>query len=675
MPSEPVHNYAFQNNGSLKFDDVSTAWGFDKKGFSNGAAYSDLDNDGDLDLIVNNLQAPASVYENKAVGMNANKWLQIKCAGSTQNPVGIGATIRVYGSIDPATNRPALLFSQEMSNVRGFYSSVEPILQVGLGDHEKISSIEIDWAENKHQVLLDMPVNQRITLKISDAQAGKCSPKKYTDEAFFNELKEKQGIQFTHRENVFEDFDREKLLPYRLSHSGPSISAVDVNGDGLEDVFLGGAAGQSGAIFIQKTDGQYVLSAQSTLDADKNCEDTASAFFDADGDGDQDLYVVSGSNEAPVGSVLYQDRLYLNDGKGAFSKVANALPTETFSGSCVKICDFDKDGKMDVFVGGRAVPGRFPEVSESMILKNEGGVFKNVTANIAPDFQKIGMVTDLQFGDLDGDGKPELILAGDWMPITVFRWNGQRFENKTAEFGLENSYGLWRCLTIADIDGDGKLDIMAGNLGLNTRFRASSKAPLRLFANDFDKNSSLDPILALAESGTYRPAMQREALAAQIPSIKKKFPRNKPYANASITDIFDAADLLSGFCLEVQTLETQWFKNNSGKFSPYPLPDFAQFSPVEKIIAADFTGDGIQDILTLGNDYDLDIETYQMDAADGFVFAGKGNGQFVLNPIRIKGTKAVRDADILSAPKGEKLLLIANNNAPVQVLKLLVSKN
>lgn len=676
MPSEPVHNYLFQNNGSLQFDDVSAAWGFDKKGFSNGAAYSDLDNDGDLDLIVNNLQAPASIYENKAVGLNGNNWLQIKCTGTDRNPFGIGAKVSVYGGAAASAGIEApLLFYQEISNVRGFYSSVEPILQIGLGDLQKVDKIQVEWSEGRHQILSEMPANQRVVLKISDAKPGKAPRSNNRDAYNFEELTAASGLSFKHRENDFEDFDREKLLPYRLSKCGPSISVGDVHGDALEDVFIGNAAGQAGTIFLQNAAGNFTTSQQEAFEADKNHEDTASAFFDADGDGDLDLYLVSGGNEVPAGSALYQDRLYLNDGKGKFSRAKNALPTETFSGSCIQVFDFDSDGKMDVFVGGRAVPGRFPEATESMILKNEGGIFKNVTASVAPGFQKPGMVTDLQFGDLNGDGKPELVVAGDWMPIRIFQWDGRKFEDKTADYGLQNSSGLWRCISLADIDGDGDLDIAAGNLGQNTRFHASAKAPLRVFANDFDKNGSLDPILALAEGGKYKPAVQRETLASQVPSIKKRFPRNAPYAKATLTDIFDAQDLLAGICLEAQMLETMWFRNDGGKFTACLLPDYAQFAPVEKIVAADMTGDGIVDLLTLGNDYDMEIETYLLDAGDGFLFVGSGKGEFAQRPLRLGSQKAARDAAFVRNLSGERRLLVANNNDNAQVFKLLGSKN
>ena len=670
LPSEPVHNAVFHNTGTLQFQEVSTDWGFEKKGFSNGAAYSDLDNDGDLDLITNNLQAAPAIYENKAVGFNQHNWLQIKCAGSAQNPFGIGAKVRLYSNKTWGTPGDKLIFSQEMTNVRGFYSSVEPIFQVGLGSIQKIGRIEIDWAENNHQILYDIPVNQRVILKFQEASPGKCVTKTKPVTPVFQDITRQKGLLFSHHERDFEDFDREKLLPYRLSQTGPCLAVGDLNGDGSEDVFIGGAAGQAGAVFIQSAAGIFSRQHQGVLEEDAKYEDTASALWDIDADGDLDLWVVSGGNEFAAGSDHYQDRLYLNDGGGNFTSATNQLPKESFSGSCMGIYDLDDDGVNEIVVGGRAVPGSFPAVSESMVLKKYGPVYQNITATLAPDFQKIGMVTDIQFGDLNGDGKAEMVVVGDWMPVTVFQAIGKRWENKTAEFGLENSSGLWRCAALADLDGDGDLDIVAGNMGLNTRYHAVEGAPMRLFAHDFDHNGSLDPIVTLAEGDSYRPVAQRDLLASQIPSIKKTFPRNTPYAKATLTDIFSIKDLLEGFVLAANTLETQWFKNNNGHFSPQKLPDFAQFSPTEKILVTDVSLDGIPDLIVLGNDRGMDIETYQLDASDGFLFLGTGQGNFEHTPLRMGVKGDVRDAFILEAPKGIKMILVAQSNGPVLLFKL-----
>ncbi len=706
MPSTPSHNYLFQNTGAQgapQLADVSASSGFDKPGWSNGAAYADLDNDGDLDLITNNLESPPGIYENKAVGFNPNHWLQIKCQGTAQNPAGIGAKLRVWAG-------GSMVFSQEMTNVRGFYSSVEPIFQIGLGANKTVDKIEIDWQERRFQILSNIPADQRLVLKIDEAKPGVCPHEVLDTKVWLEDISAGNGLDFVHQENTFEDFDLEKLLPYRLSRTGPCLAGGDLNGDGMEDVFIGGAAGQAGAVFLQSVgsmafrpsgnapftaqrnltkgvnapdpDGlkamlpmpHFERTSQPALDIDKDFEDTASAFFDADGDGDLDLYVVSGGNEQPANAPYYQDRLYLNDGKGNFTRSANALPTETQSGSCVAVFDFDGDGRKDLFVGGRSVPGRFPLSAESIILKNEGGVFKNVTKAVAPEFQKIGMVTDIQFGDLDGDSKAEMVVLGDWMRIEVFKLEtgsegvtmGQPL---TEKLGLENTSGWWRCLAISDLDGDGDLDIAAGNWGLNSRHHASEAAPLRLFASDFDHNGSLDPLLCTPWEGAYFPVAQRDLLAAQIPSVKKKFQRHTPYSNAPVTEIFSEKDLLGGICAEAKTLETQWFENQNGRFVPRKFPLETQFAPVNCILTGDFSGDGKTDLLLMGNEYGADTETYRQDAFNVFFLVGDGKGTFEVAPNynqRVGPLGELRDAIWLQQASGKNVLVFGSNNSQIR---------
>ncbi|MBP6810808.1 MAG: VCBS repeat-containing protein [Saprospiraceae bacterium] len=691
MPSAPSHNYLFQNVGASQsvahlqgvpqiqgvphLTNVSEASGFGKPGFSNGAAYADLDNDGDLDLITNNLESPPSIYENKATSFNQHHWLQIKCKGTAQNPFGIGAKVRVWAG-------GKQVFSQEMTNVRGFYSSVEAIFQIGLGTEKTVDKIEVDWQEQRFQILENVPANQRIVLKIEDAKPGQCPKESLVYKPLFEPVAGSLGFDFKHTENPFEDFDREKLLPYRLSRTGPRISTGDINGDGAEDVFIGGAAGQAGAVFVQESVAHlqgvphFGRITQPALEADKDCEDTASTFFDADGDGDLDLYVVSGGNEQPNNSPLYQDRLYLNDGKGNLSRAVQAIPTETQSGSCVAVFDFDGDGQKDLFVGGRSVPGRFPEPAESMVLKNEGGVFKNVTATVAPEFQKIGMVTDIQFGDLDGDGKPEMVVVGDWMAVEIFELESQAV---TLSHRLTNSSGWWRCLTISDLDGDGDLDLVAGNWGLNSRHHASEAAPLRLFASDFDQNGSLDPLLCTPWEAAYYTVAQRDLLASQIPAVKKKFPRHTPYSNAPAVEIFSEKELLGGICLEAKTLETHWFENVSPpskggggreiKFIAHKLPLEIQTAPVSRILATDFTGDGKTDLLMVGNDYGADAQTYRQDASSGCLLKGDGKGGFNFVPNKVSGfwaSEEARDMSLVRLKSGKNVLVLSNNNSQIR---------
>ncbi len=515
IPSVPSRNYLFQNTGTWPLIDATEAWGLAQPGFSNGGAYTDLDNDGDLDLVTNNLGAAPGIFENKATQFNKNHWLQIKCEGTALNPAGIGAKIWVK-----ADNQ---IFYQEITPVRGFYSSVEPIVQVGLGPSEMVDQVAIEWPGGRSQTLERLSADQRIVLKIADAKPGKISRSamyRPTASPFFKASAPQNAIDFVHRENEFDDFEHERLLLRGYSRQGPALAIGDVDGDRLDDVFIGGARGQTGAVYVQKPNGKFLRLPQTSFES--ICDATGALFFDADGDGDNDLYVVNGGNEAPAGDASYQDRLYLNDARGNFSLASGALPAETESGMAARAFDYDGDGDLDLFVGGRVVPGRFPEAPRSLVLKNEGGKFSDVTARVAPDFERIGMVTDLQFADLDTDGKAEMVVAGEWMAVRIFHWDGQKFDDTSEQMGTSGLNGWWNCLNIADLDNDGDSDILAGNEGLNGRFHPTAGAPLRLFAADFDANGSLDPVVTAAQNGTYAPVNQRDVLKPAIARYAEK---------------------------------------------------------------------------------------------------------------------------------------------------------
>ena len=655
IPSTKLQNYMFRNKGDLTFENVSDTWGFTQKTFSNGTAFADLDNDGDLDLVANNIEDPAFIYENQSAG---NNYLQINLEGNKKNLLGIGTKVTVHlgdGSIQ----------YQEMTTNRGFFSSSQAILHFGLGDKTTIEKLDIQWPDGKTQVIPNPAINQKLTVKYSDAGNTKLAAKAAPTPLFQNG----DQVQFTHIENEFQDFNRERLIPHKLSRMGPHVAVGDVNGDQLEDFFIGNSMGNAPALFIQNTNGSFSKKEIEALEKDKFSEDMDALFFDADGDKDLDLYVVSGGGFKEAGNSIYQDRLYIND-NGNFSK--SQLPKIEASGSCVSAQDYDGDGDLDLFVGGRHVPGRYPTIPQSYILQNDSGKFTDVTDKVCAEFKNAGMITDIQWGDLDGDQKAEMIVSGEWMPITVYKNDGKKLRNISTQSGTANSNGWWNCLALEDFDKDGDLDIVSGNLGQNTRLKASETAPISIVYKDFDDNGAIEPIMTYTKNGRLYPFAGRDALTKQISKIKKNFPRYAKYGTATIEDIFTKKAIDSAQRLDAKTFQTTYFENNGkGNFTAKALPSETQMAPVTNLLSDDFNKDGNTDILLIGNHSGAEPETGVYDAFNGVLLLGDGKGGFTVaknKDIGLWASHEARDIEKLQLANGSTLYLVANNNADLQVL-------
>ncbi|MEO8111325.1 MAG: VCBS repeat-containing protein, partial [Ginsengibacter sp.] len=659
MPASNVINYLFKNNGDLTFTDVSKKWGINIPSNSNGAVYADLDNDGDLDLITNNINQPAFIYENETNKQLKTNYLEITLKAAGGNTQGVGAKVSIY------TNGKKQFLEQMPS--RGFQSSVSPVLHFGLGNDSEVDSVRIVWLGGKQQIVTHVKANQFITLNEKDA--GSLYHSHQPAPPVFHEIT--SPINFADQPNTVNDFLRQSLLVNPMSFFGPCLAKADVNGDGLEDVFAGGGNGQPGSLYLQQKNGQFIKKEEPAFDIDKMSEDVDAAFFDANGDGFMDLYVCSGGNDNYMpGDDLLQDRLYLNNGKGNFTKSTDALPVMHTSTSCARITDANGDGYPDLFVGGRVVPGRYPETPLSYLLINDGkGNFKNSIDALAPALQKIGMVTDAAWIDLNNDGKKDLIVVGEWMPLSIFINVNGRLENKTKNYFDKNYSGWWNKLLVTDLNNDGKPDLVIGNFGLNSQCRVSDTEPADLYYKDFDNNGTVDPVLCFYIQHKSYPYVTRDELINQLPMTHTRFPTFKSYADAGIKDIFTEDELKDAKQLHANDLSTSFFEFAAdGKFHQKTLPMQAQFSPVFTITALDYNKDGNLDLLLCGNINHGRLRFGKSDANYGLLLRGNGKGNFDYISQDISGFNI--KGDVRSVVNINNVLLFGVNQNAVKAYKL-----
>ncbi|MCR8560649.1 VCBS repeat-containing protein [Mucilaginibacter sp. BJC16-A38] len=619
MPSSEVKSYFFKNNGNSTFTNTSEQWGVAKSSNSNGAAYADLDNDGDLDLVVNNINQAAFVYENQAVKQNNNHYLSINLKGDDANTQGIGAKVIIYKG-----NKTQYL---EQMPTRGFQSSVSPVLHFGLGKDKELDSLRITWQRGKSQLIQKVKADQLLTLNEKDATAANISQKQI--KPIFKEVQ--SPIASKEAENTTNDFKRQPLMVNPISFSGAITAKGDVNGDGLEDVYVGAHDGIAGMLYIQQQGLKFTAKATPAFLADKNSTDAAAIFFDANGDGKLDLYVASGGYaDYKPGDALLQDRLYLNDGKGNFTEAKGALPKMLSSKSCVKMADINGDGFPDLFVGGRVIPGRYPEAPQSYILINDGkGHFTDETAKYNPAIKNIGMVTDAAWVDMNGDKKPDLVVVGEWMPITVFENANGKLTDATTKYFDKKYAGWWNCISVSDINHDGHPDLIAGNLGLNTQCRASDTEPAEMLYKDFDDNGSVDPLLSFYIQHKSYPYVTRDELLDQMSIMRPRFPDYKSYADATLDKIFTPEEMKDAKKLTANYLATACFISNAqGKLHPITLPLQAQYAPVYTITTLDYDHDGNEDLLLCGNINHARIRFGKYDANYGVLLKGDGKGNY-----------------------------------------------
>ena len=676
IPSVPTKNYFYHNNGSLKFDNYTNTWTDAPPSFSNGAAYADMDNDGDLDLVVNNVDGPAFIFKNNTREISAaSHYLRFRFYKSP------GSTEEIYGPTVKLTNSKGQIQYQHYHPQRGFLSSMEHVLHFGTADETMIEKVEITFPNQKKIILENVRTDQVLTVYESNAiiRNSTIATKLNTR---FKDISTEGKLKYTQTENDFIDFKREPLIPYKCSRKGPYYAKADVNADGREDLFIGGASGSESKLMLQNANGSFTEKKQAVFTADKNYEDMSSLFFDAEGDGDMDLYVVSGGAEFKPGSNLYQDRLYINDGKGNFTNAANALPTEGFNGSGVTALDFDGDGDTDLFVGGHVIPGTFPKPDRSMLLQNNKGIFTDVTNQYAKALLNPGIVNQAVWADVDGDGKKELSITGEWMPLEIYSLqNGQFIKKQNAVqivlpsqkdtlISMDAFSGWWYNMKAEDIDNDGRMDFVLGNRGLNSSIKGNIHEPATIYAKDFDNNGSYDAVLGYYIHGKCYPLYSRDQLIDQVPSMRKKFVRYRDYSGKTLDGIFTEAEKKN-----MEVFKTNFFAsgvlmnegNNTFRFIPFP--EKAQLSTINDMVIDDIDNDGVKDILVCGNSDDPAVMVGVYDATSALLLKGTGKGNFSAvspaeNGLTVRGESRKM---IYLKDKGKTTLIFLKNDDAAQV--------
>lgn len=664
IPSVKISNYAFKNLGNNHFQNFASSWGLDEPSFSNGSAYGDLDNDGDLDLVVNNVNMPLFIYKNKSEKILINNhYLKLILKGEGANSQAVGAKIT-------AIHKNKYITIEQMP-VRGYLSSVDPRPLLGLGAISNIDSLVIEWPDDRITLMTNVKSNQVLTLNQKDAVKMNFNLLEKTKplKKLFEDITTKNQIDFIHNEDDFNDFEREPLQFRMYSTEGPRVCQGDVNGDGLDDIYICGPKGQSGALMLQQKNGSFKQALVKAFDDDKISEDVDCAMFDADNDGDLDIYVASGSNEFPESSSALTDRLYLNTGNGNFIKSNQILPAGKYeSTGCVKPCDFDNDGVTELFVGLRLKPFLYGVPVNGYILENDGKAnFTNVTPLIAQNLENIGMIRDMAWADVDGDKDMDMIIVGDWMPLKIFINERGKFVAKKNAFGESKTNGWWNCLATGDFDNDGDMDFIAGNHGLNSKFKALPEKPVEMYINDFDNNGTVEHIITAFNGNKSYPLALKHDLTRQIPGLEKKYPKYEMYKNQQISDIFLPDQLKNSVHLSAYLLETSLFINNGkGQFTSKPLPQEVQFSPVFAAEVNDFNEDGNLDILLGGNLMNVKPESGGYDASYGNFLLGDGKGNFKNIPAKESGFRIngeIRSIKKLKTKIGDFALIARSKNS------------